>query len=164
MKRSKAGITNKRSISTSRGTHQVLPTAISVTRCLRLALCHSLVLTALICVAQRAAGQSVKFGTATSYTAGAGPWAIVPGDFNGDSKPDLAVANRGSNNVSLLLGKGDGTFFSAGNYPVGTTPLAIAAGDVNHDGKLDLATANSDADNGSVLLGNGDGTLQPATN
>ncbi len=164
MKRSKSVISCKRNVRLARAIGHLLPKAVSVTRCLRLALCHSLVLTVLLCVAQRAAGQSVKFGTATSYTAGAGPWAIVAGDFNGDSKPDLAVANRGSNNVSLLLGKGDGTFLSAVNYAVGTTPLAIAAGDFNHDGKLDLATANSDADSASVLLGNGDGTFQPAAN
>ena len=32
------------------------------------------------------------------------------GDFNGDGRPDLAVANSGDNNVSVLLGNGDGTF------------------------------------------------------
>ena len=35
------------------------------------------------------------------------------GDFNGDGKLDLAVANYGSNTVSVLLGNGDGTFQGA---------------------------------------------------
>jgi hypothetical protein len=41
------------------------------------------------------------------------------GDFNGDGHLDLAVANQGSNNVSLLLGNGDGTFQAAQNFPAG---------------------------------------------
>ena len=41
---------------------------------------------------------------------------MAVGDFNGDGKPDLAVANDGSNNVSVLLGNGDGTFQTAVNY------------------------------------------------
>ena len=38
------------------------------------------------------------------------PNALVAGDFNGDGRTDLAVANYGSNDVSVLLGNGDGTF------------------------------------------------------
>ena len=41
---------------------------------------------------------------------------MAVGDFNGDGKADLAVANHGSNNVSVLLGNGDGTFQAAVNY------------------------------------------------
>ena len=39
-----------------------------------------------------------------------GAIAVAVGDFNGDGKLDLAVANHGSNTVSVLLGNGDGTF------------------------------------------------------
>ena len=35
---------------------------------------------------------------------------VAVGDFNGDGKPDLAVANQDSNSVSVLLGNGDGDF------------------------------------------------------
>ena len=65
------------------------------------------------------------------------------GDFNGDGKPDLAVANSGSNNVSVLLGNGDGTFQAAVNYAAGNAPNSVAVGDFNGDGKADLAVANS---------------------
>jgi hypothetical protein len=41
------------------------------------------------------------------------------GDFNGDGIPDFAVANYLSNDVSVLLGKGDGTFQAAVNYASG---------------------------------------------
>jgi len=94
---------------------------------------------------------------------GSGPDAIVAGDFNGDGKLDLAVANNASNDVSVLLGNGDGTFQPQVTYAVGLYPVAITAGDFTGDGHLDLAIANSNNGSGtvSVLLGNGDGTFQP---
>lgn len=54
---------------------------------------------------------------------------------------DIAVANTGSNNVSLLYGRGDGKFESAGNltYASGSLPLDVAAADFNGDGFPDLA-------------------------
>ena len=72
---------------------------------------------------------------------------------------DLAVANCGSNDVSVLLGNGDGTFQPQVTYAVGSSPYAIVAGDFNGDGQLDLAVANYGANDVSVLLGNGDGTF-----
>ena len=37
------------------------------------------------------------------------PYSIAVGDFNGDGKLDLAVANSGNSTVSVLLGNGNGT-------------------------------------------------------
>ncbi len=53
-------------------------------------------------------GQS--FSTPTLYTVGLNtvPTPVAVGDFNGDGIPDLVVSNRGTNNVSVLLGNGDG--------------------------------------------------------
>ena len=68
---------------------------------------------------------------------------MAVGDFNGDGKADLAVANLGSNNVAVLLGNGNGTFATAVTYASGgTAPFSVAVGDFNGDGKLDLAVAN----------------------
>ena len=105
---------------------------------------------------------SVAFAE-TEYTAGANPSGIAIGDFNGDGKLDLAVASTGGT-VSVLLGKGDGTFQSPINYAVGQA-YSIAIGDFNGDGRQDLAVS-IEANNGGVdvLLGNGDGTFQPAVN
>jgi hypothetical protein len=87
---------------------------------------------------------------------------VTVGDFNGDGMLDLAVANPGSNNVSVLLGHGDGTFQAARNFAVGTAPVSLAVGDFNGDGLPDLAVANQNSSNVSVLLGMGDGSFQAA--
>jgi len=105
-----------------------------------------------------------------SNAVGLSPSAIVAGDFNGDGKLDLAVANSGSNDISVLLGNGDGTFQPQVTYAVGSSPIAIVEGDFNGDGRLDLAVVgynynsvtNTFVGEVSVLLGNGDGTFQPA--
>jgi hypothetical protein len=102
------------------------------------------------------------FQPAVSYPldSGSHPDAIAVGDFNGDGIPDLVTANSGNNTVSVLLGKGDGTFRAAVSYPVGSQPQSVAVGDFNNDGRLDLATANFGDNTVSVLTGEGDGTFQ----
>jgi Calx-beta domain/FG-GAP-like repeat/FG-GAP repeat len=96
------------------------------------------------------------------YAAGSYPIAVVTADFNGDGHLDLATANYSSNDVSVLLGNGDGTLQTARNYATGALPGCIAAGDFNGDGKLDLVTADGYYGDGQirVLLGNGDGSFQ----
>jgi hypothetical protein len=95
---------------------------------------------------------------------GSGPQFVATGDFNGDGKLDLVVVNEGSNNVSVLLGNGDGTFQIPLEFAVGASPFSVAVGDFNGDGKLDLAVVNFGNSNLTVLLGNGDGTFQPGLN
>ena len=104
------------------------------------------------------------FLSVAGYSAGSRPSQVVVGDFNGDGKADLAVANQNGNNVSVLLGNGDGTFQAAVNYNTGTNSLSVAVGDFNGDGKADLAVADYNGNNVSVLLGNGDGTFRAAVN
>jgi hypothetical protein len=71
------------------------------------------------------------------------PSAIAAGDFNGDGIPDLAVTtNNGdsTDSITILLGKGDGTFNVATGSPMFVSePTAITVGDFNGDGILDLA-------------------------
>src|ERR1051326_4383472 len=83
---------------------------------------------------------------------------VAVGDFNGDGKLDLAVANRGGNDVSVLLGSGSGGFtVRSFAFAAGTFPEAVAVGDFNGDGKLDLAVANWGTADVAVLLGDGIG-------
>lgn len=99
--------------------------------------------------------------------------ALASGDFDGDGALDLAAANTGDptatpavpGTLSVLLGKGDGSFQARTDYPVGDTnsPRAIAAADFNRDGKLDLAAANYFPGTVSILLGAGDGSFSAPT-
>ena len=98
--------------------------------------------------------------------AGVHPWSAVAGDFDGDHRLDLAVANAISGDVSVLLGNGDGTFRAQGQFEVGAGPTpwvtstSLVAGDFNGDGRPDLAVANFLSDDIAILLGNGDGNFQ----
>src|SRR5439155_20636936 len=101
---------------------------------------------------------------AADYATGTNAAAVAVGDFNGDGKDDLAVANQGSNTVSVLLSNLDGTFrpASPSSYAVGAFPWSVAVGDFNGDGILDLAVGNGGSNTVSVLLGNGNGSFRPA--
>jgi FG-GAP-like repeat len=101
------------------------------------------------------------FAAPMTMAVGDDPLAIAVGDFNGDGKIDLAVANFDSGTISILLGNGNGTFAPQTTVPVGSYPSSIAVGDFNGDGKLDLAVASVRTGHMSVLLGNGNGTFAP---
>ena len=100
-----------------------------------------------------------------------GPNAVTVGDLNGDGKLDLVTVNAGSGDpdagpsgvstVSVLLGKGDGSFAAKVDYPTGDFPISVVLGDLDGDGKLDVVTANRDSPTVSILYGKGDGTLAP---
>jgi len=86
-------------------------------------------------------------------------------DLNGDGAPDLVVGNGGPSTVSVLLGRGDGTFPVARSFDVAGGPAAILVGDLNGDGAPDLAVPNDGAradgaGRVSLLLGSGDGAFR----
>ena len=91
------------------------------------------------------------------------PQSVAVGDFNGDGKQDLAVANNYSKNVSILLGDGTGNFSAATNFPVFDQLYSVGVGDFNGDGKQDLATVNWVSDSVAILLGDGTGSFGAPT-
>lgn len=93
---------------------------------------------------------------------GAQPHSVAGADLTGDRRPDLAVANYGSDDVAILRGNGAGGFGAPTSIGVGDGPLGLAVGDFNRDRKPDLAVANADSDDLSILLGNGSGGFAPA--
>ncbi len=117
------------------------------------------------------------FQPAVSYNTGPEDAdSVAVADVNGDGSLDLIVGNECGNQncptgtVSVLLGKGNGTFQTAVNYSSGGTGnIAITVADLGWDGSPDVVVVNqcdSDADclNGTVgvLAGNGDGTFRAA--
>ncbi|WP_414543033.1 DUF4347 domain-containing protein [Nostoc sp. CCY0012] len=97
------------------------------------------------------------FSPARTFAVGTRPTSVAVGDFNHDGNLDLVTTNTNANNVSILLGDGNGNFGTAKNFLVGANPRSVTLGDFNNDGKLDLAVANSTSNNVSILLGNGTG-------
>jgi hypothetical protein len=102
------------------------------------------------------------FATPVGVNTGATSVAsIVVGDFTGDGKADIVTSNNASAgpgvpSLSVLAGKGDGTFAAPVTTTIGATGTALAAGSFQ-GGKLDLVLAS--ANNVTVLPGNGDGTF-----
>jgi hypothetical protein len=116
------------------------------------------------------------FLTVPSSPAGTNPSFLATGDFTNDGIPDLAVADAGDvslnlpSSVSILAGRGDGTFQTVNTFPVGLGNLRFVTGEFNGDGNLDLAVIysgnpgnfrNPDPGGLDIFLGNGDGTFQP---
>ena len=106
-------------------------------------------------------------GTTVNCLAGNGPIFIAVGHFNADTNLDLAVANHTSDNISILLGNGDGTFTEApavSPVSVGNQPVSIAVGDFSSppDGILDLAVTNFAGKTVSILLATGPGIFTPS--
>jgi len=109
-----------------------------------------------------------KFQSSRAFDVGAAPGSIAVGDFNGDGKPDLAVANYSTqlahsspnpSNIAVLLGAGAGRLSTPVDYAA-DKPTAIAVGDMNGDGKLDIAFVGDETV--GTLPGNGDGTFGAA--
>ncbi len=109
------------------------------------------------------------FGPAKSYLIGMPSGVVATGDVNGDGKQDVVVARAAllrtgngnpAHNLSVLLGKGDGTLEAAKNFATLGSPSTtdkdsfVALADENRDGKLDLVG------DWGVALGRGDGTFE----
>jgi hypothetical protein len=84
---------------------------------------------------------------------GTTPTSVTAADFDGDGDNDLAVANFGSDNVTLLRNNGAGKFTEPNSSPelAGDGARSIVAGDLEPDGDSDLAIANSNSDNVTIL-------------
>ena len=100
---------------------------------------------------------SSSFAAKVDFTTGAQPYSVAIGDLDGDSKPDLAVANSSSDNVSILRNTSSSgsisssSFAAKVDFTTGSGPLSVAIGDIDGDGKPDLAVANSNSNTVSVF-------------
>lgn len=76
------------------------------------------------------------------FSVGSGPQSVAVADLNGDGFFDIVTANKFTNDVSVLLGNGDGTFQAQQRFAAGSFPTSVAVADLNGDGIPDIVTAN----------------------
>jgi hypothetical protein len=127
--------------------------------------CAAILLSMAALNAPQARAQATVNWTNSAQTpaTGPGPQSVVAGDFNGDGIADIATGNTG--NVSLLLGKGDGTFAAANNIagPSGTLAIAAAA---FRTGKPDdiilVSNSASNTNNAAAIFSDGSGGVTTA--
>ena len=100
-----------------------------------------------------------SFQPSSLVSVGTNPYSVTVAEINGDGIPDIAAANEGSNNVSILLGMGAGSFAAASQLPAGIAPRAVLLVDISGDGKIDLVVANSGSNTVGLRLGSGAGTF-----
>jgi hypothetical protein len=111
---------------------------------------------------------------AHEFPAGTAPASVAIMDLNGDGRLDIATTNgglaegeaeeiNGSNDISVMLGRGDGTFAKRVNYPAGDVPSGLVMADLNGDGSPDLLTVDRHQSQLALLRGGGDGTFRPYT-
>ena len=78
----------------------------------------------------------------TSYAVGSSPIDMISGDWDCDGNPDLAVSNTGDDTISLIYGKGNGTFAEHVAIKSGRGPGSIASADFNKDNKMDFVVGH----------------------
>ena len=98
-----------------------------------------------------------SFANQVQFPTGVQSQGVAVADLNDDGKPDLAVANPGSGNISVLLnqtatGAATPSFATQVPFTTGSVPVTIVAADLNGDSKPDLAVVNNGAGTVSVLL------------
>jgi hypothetical protein len=101
-----------------------------------------------------------QFSAGAGLQVGGTPASIAAADVDGDGTTDLVTANRGTNDVSLVLGREDGQFAPETRVKVGKGPVGLAIDDLDYQGANDLVTANRLSKSVTILL-NGVDAPQP---
>ena len=93
---------------------------------------------------------------------GMGPSQLLTADLNKDGNDDIVSVNAKDSTLTVLLGKGDGTFAAASTLPVLAEPTSVALGDVNGDGYPDLVANARGAEAVSIVIAKAPGVFHPA--
>jgi hypothetical protein len=115
------------------------------------------------------AGGTYTLEPAASYPTAAGgeTSGLAVADLDGDGALDVIATDPTTSEVSVLLGRGDGTLGAASQLPIVVpgieppAPFSVAIGDLDGDGVPDAAIADNANDHLAIELGNGDGTFRP---
>ncbi|UCG61206.1 MAG: VCBS repeat-containing protein [Candidatus Zixiibacteriota bacterium] len=117
-----------------------------------------------ICFAMTVRASGVLFESPVTFITGQEPHSVYAADFDGNGYPDLAIANNNSDDVSVHLNSGDGTFLAPVSYAAQDEPYSVFSADFNGDDLPDLAVANRLSQSVSVLLNTGEGTFGASAN
>jgi hypothetical protein len=101
------------------------------------------------------------FAAKADYAAGGAPSSLALADFDGDGFLDAVVASpraRAGRHLTVLLGRGDGTFRLRRYFPARVYASRLSSGDLNGDGRPDLAFSDGGAL--AVMVNRGDATFQ----
>jgi gliding motility-associated-like protein len=88
---------------------------------------------------------TISFSAKQDFAIGSTPSGVAIGDIDGDGKPEVITANRGSSTVSIFRNiSTSGTISLAARVDLasGTGANSVAIGDLDGDGKMDISVAN----------------------
>ena len=101
------------------------------------------------------------FGPPLEIAVGSFPIDVAVADLDGDGFLDLVSADARARALSVLRGRGDGTFAAGGVLPLAAEPHLVVAGDLDADGDVDLVASAHDDPSVHVWLGDGQGGFEP---
>src|SRR6202035_49700 len=102
-------------------------------------------------------GAVISFAAKIDFRTDYGPYTVAIGDLDGDGKPDLAIANNGSNYITLYKNTstpGSILFSKRAVLIVGTNPYGIATGDLDKDGKAELVVSTEGSNSALWVIKN----------
>jgi hypothetical protein len=105
-------------------------------------------------------------GGSDGFSAGTNPVGITVADLTGNGVPDLVIANKGSNDVLILLNQSHGDSFSfttGSRLAAGSSPVSTVVSDFNNDGIPDILVNHSGSNAVTVFLGVGRGVFDDQT-
>ena len=119
--------------------------------------CPPLLALALALAVPAPAGAAIGLAPTLDVTLDAGgePTFAIDGNFDGGSRPDLAILDPTAETVTIWRGQSFGRFTRSTVLTTGNIPKGIAVGEFNGDTDPDLAVSNRGDDTISLFTGTG---------